>query len=113
MIATGSADATVKLWDLESGSWVPLETLKGFKDSVSCVEITADQIVTSSLDGYLRIYDIRMGQMLVQNFNAPILGLFACFEDDFIFVSTNESKIYLYDKGKREIVTEFSGNHRT
>ena len=55
MIATGSADATVKLWDLESGSWVPLETLKGFKDSVSCVEIKADQIVTSSLDVYLRI----------------------------------------------------------
>jgi WD40 repeat protein len=42
VLASASSDATVKLWDMESGSRVALETLNGFKDSVSCVEITND-----------------------------------------------------------------------
>ena len=50
---SGSTDSSVKLWDLESGSKTPLDSLTGFKDTVSEIQSNEDQIIVGSLDGIL------------------------------------------------------------
>lgn len=62
---TGSYDATVRLWDIKSKAFKPLMTLTEAKDSVSAVCVSGHEIFSASIDGKVRIYDIRMGTVKV------------------------------------------------
>lgn len=73
LVATASYDATVCLWDGRTNSTKPIQSLKDAKDSVSVVKlIHGSSIVTASIDGCLRTYDIRNGQIITENVNSPI-----------------------------------------
>ena len=62
---TASYDATVSIWDARSNNTrTPIQTLSDAKDSVTDVHIdstTHHLLRTSSVDGYVRTYDIRQG----------------------------------------------------
>lgn len=59
----GSFDATVRLWDCKSQSTKPIQVLDDSKDSVSSLHVLGHEIVTGSVDGRIRLYDLRMGMM--------------------------------------------------
>ena len=61
----GSFDATVRLWDCKSHSTKPIQVLEEAKDSVSSVIVDGHEIATGSVDGRVRLYDLRMGQVYV------------------------------------------------
>jgi WD40 repeat protein len=64
-MAIGSYDATVRLWDTKSQSHKPLMTLTEAKDSISSLSVVGHEITAGSIDGKVRTYDIRMGQVYV------------------------------------------------
>ena len=53
---------TVMLWDMRANGRAPIQTLKEAQDSVTAVKMTANAIVTASVDGAVRIYDLRSGK---------------------------------------------------
>lgn len=59
----GSFDATVRLWDCKSQSTKPIQVLEDSKDSVSSLHVLGHEIVTGSVDGKIRLYDLRTGMM--------------------------------------------------
>ena len=60
ILASGSNDKTIKIWDIESGSC--LSTLAGHTDSVTQLAfIDADTVVSSSDDGTTRAWDVATG----------------------------------------------------
>ena len=68
VLISGSLDNTVRIWDIESrgrpGHYIlskEIQVLDKQKDSVSKIIVTDDEIIVSSLDGIIRVYDIRMG----------------------------------------------------
>jgi mitogen-activated protein kinase organizer 1 len=61
----GSFDTTVKIWDGKSNSSKPIMTLSDAKDSISCLAVADAEIFVGSVDGRVRIYDIRMGRLSV------------------------------------------------
>lgn len=62
---TGSFDATVRLWDCKSQSIKPIQVLEESRDSVSSLHVYGYEIVTGSVDGRIRLYDLRKGMLLV------------------------------------------------
>jgi hypothetical protein len=44
-----------------------MQTCTNFKDSVTQVKIVGEQVITSSMDGYIRTFDIRMGEIYKDN----------------------------------------------
>ena len=60
---SGSYDSTVRLWDTKAQSGKPLMTLSEARDSISTLSVLDHEIVTGSIDGKVRSYDIRMGIM--------------------------------------------------
>jgi mitogen-activated protein kinase organizer 1 len=66
--ASASYDSTVRLWDNRSRSNDPLMILDDAQDAVTCVVQGSDeaQIVTSSVDGRIRTYDLRMARLITE-----------------------------------------------
>jgi WD40 repeat protein len=62
--ASASNDATVKVWDLESGA--VLNTLEGHADKVCSVSITPDgrSVLSASEDATLKVWDLETGAAL-------------------------------------------------
>ena len=65
VVASGSFDATVRLWDCKSQSTKPIQVLEEARDSVSSLHVVEHEIVTGSVDGNVRVYDLRMGMIYV------------------------------------------------
>jgi len=61
VLLTASYDQTVRLWDLRARSREPVQVLEGFRDSVTSVRASAHEVLTSCVDGVLRVHDLRTG----------------------------------------------------
>ena len=86
-VDTGSFDATVRLWDCKSQSTKPIQVLEEAKDSISTLQVVGHEISTGSVDGRVRVYDLRMGMLHVDVIGCtlsnsprlPLLKHFQCF----------------------------------
>jgi mitogen-activated protein kinase organizer 1 len=108
--ASGSLDSTVALWDLKSRSSTrPIQRLTEFRDSVTQVKIKGTQIVASSLDGYVRVYDVRMGCLSEIKVGQPINSFDV--KDTFVGCSCLDSTSRIVDMSDGQIVAEYSGSH--
>lgn len=72
--ASASYDSTIRLWDSRSRSNDPLMILTDAKDAVTCVAPAPNtgqgseaQIITSSVDGRIRTYDLRMARLITED----------------------------------------------
>jgi mitogen-activated protein kinase organizer 1 len=53
----------VRLWDLRAHSRQPIQILDEAKDAIQTLHVGASQIISGSVDGNLRVYDLRMGEL--------------------------------------------------
>ncbi|KAL9042000.1 MAG: hypothetical protein Q9214_003919, partial [Letrouitia sp. 1 TL-2023] len=60
-VELGSFDTSVRLWDCKSQSTKPIQTLEESTDSVTSLVVSGHEVVTGSVDGRLRVYDLRKG----------------------------------------------------
>jgi mitogen-activated protein kinase organizer 1 len=78
----GSYDASVRIWDCRSNSRDPVQILQDASDSVSSVQFSTYELLAASVDGCVRVYDIRMGRLDQDNLGGAFLR----------FASRNERK---------------------
>lgn len=63
MLASGSQDRTIKLWDIKSGNL--LQTLKGHDKGVWCLNFfTKNLLISGSHDGTIKVWNIKTGACL-------------------------------------------------
>jgi len=97
-LRTGSFDATVKFWDTKSNSTKPLLTLSEAKDSVSSLAVAGHDVFAGSIDGRVRMYDIRMGEVYIDLIGAPVTSVTTTNQADSMLVSTLDSTLRLMDR---------------
>ena len=82
LLATGSADRSIRLWDTQS--WHELYLWQGYSNWISSVTFTPDgtQLISGTQDGIVRIWDAQTGNLL-RNFTQQRRGLLsvACSPD--------------------------------
>lgn len=72
VLLTGSYDKTICIWDLKSNMREPIQILSDFRDSVTSITISRYEIIAGCVDGTIRTYDIRMGQLKTDYLNDAI-----------------------------------------
>lgn len=125
---TGSYDKTVQLWDLKAhSSYRPLQILNDARDSItwsvawhnrfrsSCnesfsVAVSEHEIITGSLDGYLRTYDIRAGSLSCDKIHHPIVSVSLSQQKNCMIVNCFDSSCRLIDRSNGEEVNTFTGH---
>ena len=60
ILATGSYDATIKIWDLDTGE--EIRTLKGHSSGIRCLQFDDTKLISGSIDKSLKIWNWRTGE---------------------------------------------------
>ena len=74
LLATGSDDKTVRLWDLRAAGRAA-QTLSEASDNVTAVALARGCVFAASLDGSVRRYDVRAARLLRDEVGAGVAAL--------------------------------------
>ncbi|KAF6218935.1 hypothetical protein HO133_005478 [Letharia lupina] len=110
VVVSGSYDATVRLWDCKSQSTKPIQVLEEAGDSVSSLHVVGHEIVTGSVDGRMRVYDLRMGMTFVDVIGQPITSVQQTQDGNAVLVSTLDSTIRLMDRSNGQLLQSYRGH---
>ncbi|XP_053907823.1 WD repeat domain-containing protein 83 [Cuculus canorus] len=112
VIVSGSIDCTVRCWDCRSRRPDPVQVLDEAKDGISSVKVSDHEILTGSVDGRVRRYDLRAGQLHCDYIGSPITSV--CFSKDgqSALAASLDSTLRLLDKETGELLGEYRG-HRS
>ncbi|KIX03884.1 uncharacterized protein Z518_07437 [Rhinocladiella mackenziei CBS 650.93] len=84
ILATGSYDATIKIWDLDTGQ--DLRTLRGHAMGIRCLQFDDNKLISGSLDKTLKVWNWRTGEC-ISTYNGHTEGVIALHFDSNILVS--------------------------
>jgi mitogen-activated protein kinase organizer 1 len=109
---SASYDGSCKLWDARNlKTQTPIQSCDEAKDSVTCVQMDGPHsFYTTSVDGYIRLYDIRQGRVTSCNVGAPIVSM--AIADDCVVVSCLDGTLRLVDKELGELLNTYYGAHK-
>lgn len=87
-----------------------MQTLDEAKDGVSSVKVSDHEVLAGSVDGRVRRYDLRTGQLFSDYVGSPITC--ACFSRDgqCVLVASLDSTLRLLDKDTGELLGEYTGH---
>lgn len=110
VLVSGGFDTSVRIWDVKAQSPKPIQVLDDARDAVTCLAVRGPEIVTGSVDGRVRAYDIRMGQCTVDTMGASVTGLDITRDGAAMLVGTLDSKLRLMDREKGTCLQTFESD---
>ncbi|KAI9798690.1 MAG: hypothetical protein M1833_004679 [Piccolia ochrophora] len=113
VVVSGSFDSTIRIWDARSQSTKPIQVLEEARDSVSCLQVVGHEICSGSVDGRVRVYDLRMGMVYVDVVGHPVTSLALTRDGAALLVSSLDGCIRLLDKGSGKLLQSYSGHKNT
>nr|XP_033781363.1 WD repeat domain-containing protein 83 [Geotrypetes seraphini] len=110
IVISGSIDSSVRCWDCRSRRPEPIQVLNEAKDGVSSLKVTDHEILSGSVDGQVRRYDLRMGQLYADYVGSPVTSV--CFSKDgqCVLASSLDATLRLLDKDTGELLGHYEGH---
>lgn len=111
VVASASYDASVRLWDCRSQSSNPVQVLSEARDSVSAIAAPRGGtcIVTASIDGCVRTYDVRAGRLSEDSLPAPLSSLAHSRDGNCLLVGCLDDSLWLLDIATGESLSHYAG----
>lgn len=103
ILATGSYDATIKIWDMETG--MEVRNLRGHLEGVRCLQFDDTKLISGSLDGTLKVWNWRTGECLstYSGHDGGVLGLH--FDGDLLVSGSVDKTIKIWKFRDKSIFT--------
>lgn len=107
IIFSASIDGTVKIWDVKSREFDPIQVLDDAKDSVTSLSLGNNELLTTSLDQRVRIYDIRFGKMYEDFIGHNLTYGNLSHDQQCFLLGTLSSQLMLFDKSNGKLLQTF------
>ena len=104
-------DRAVKFWDVRSNSSEAMESVSAFRDAATDVAVKghkAEEIVVSSIDGTIKTFDVRKGEIRTDILGHPITAI-DLSSDERLLVATLEQSVVLLDTSSGEVLQTYRG----
>jgi WD40 repeat protein len=102
VLASGSDDTSIRLWDVKSRDGRPIMVWEEAKDGISCIAIpenTGWEVIAGSTDGRVRGYDLRMGRVVVDMMPGSVTSLEVSRDAKIMLVGCLDGKVRVMDRG--------------
>lgn len=116
-ILSAGYDGKVYIFDGRSWNARPIQVLDQASDSVTSVLVwqlgaSASEIITASVDGVVRFYDLRIGQIRCDDVGDPITGLAVTHDGQCAAATCLDGTIRLIERNSGELLHQYSGGHQ-
>jgi len=108
---SASYDGTVRLWDAKSRSYDAIQCLEEATDSVTCVMVHGAMIRTASVDGIVRTYDVRQGQVHCDNVGSPVVSMDLTKDGQCVVIATLEGDVVLMEASSGQLLNTYERAH--
>ncbi len=100
VLVSGGDDRSVRMWDMKSRDAKPLMVLEEAKDGISALAVPGNgyEVVSGSVDGRVRSYDIRMGRVTVDTMAGAVTSLQVSRDGKLLLVGSLDGKLRLIDR---------------
>lgn len=111
VLLSGSYDKTIRAWDIRArNAYVPIQVLDDFKDSVTSMVVTDYEIIAGCVDGAVRTYDLRAGQLFREHIDEPVVSVALSPDARFILAGCLDGSIRLIEKTTGTEVKSYRGH---
>lgn len=108
LVVSGGFDTSTRIWDVKSGSVKPIQVLDEARDAITSLIVRGPEVITGSVDGRVRSYDVRMGQCTTDVMDASVTSLALTRDGRSLLVGTLDSKIRLMDRDNGACLRAYS-----
>ncbi|CAB3366678.1 Hypothetical predicted protein [Cloeon dipterum] len=110
VVISGSHDNSVRIWDTRSNIYDPIQILNDAKDSITSIQVTENKILTGSVDGKIREYDLRAGQLTTDTLGEATTSVTYTRDGQCVLASCADASVRLIDTTAGELLNEFRGH---
>lgn len=107
---SGGRDNAVFCWDIRTRRLEPVQMMREAKDCITSVLSNENKIITSSLDGCVRYYDIRVGEITSDKIGVPITYLTMTKDEQCLVAACQDSVVRLLDCDTGGLLSEYKGH---
>lgn len=100
----------MQCFDIRTRALEPIQTMKEAKDCITALIVTEHKIISSSLDGCIRHYDLRAGELTCDKIGEPISFMSMTADEQCILAACQDGAIRLIDIDGGESLSEYRGH---
>lgn len=112
-LVSGGYDRSVRVWDCRSKSWDPIQTMDLFGDAVTSVCVREHAIIAGSVDGTVRTFDVRRGEMVTEHLHQPVCSVALSHDGNCVLASRLDSRLLLLERASGDVLNEYTGHTNT
>lgn len=109
----GSDDRSVRIWDLRSRENAPTDSMSDASDAITCVAAVGTKIISSSVDGHVRVYDVRQGILHTDCIGVPVTHISVSNDGKCVLASCLDSRLRLLETDTGELLNAYTGHEAT
>uniref|UniRef100_A0A1A9WNY8 WD repeat domain-containing protein 83 n=1 Tax=Glossina brevipalpis TaxID=37001 RepID=A0A1A9WNY8_9MUSC len=107
---SGGRDNAVFCWDVRTRRLEPIQMMREAKDCISSVISNDHMIIASSLDGCIRCYDIRAGELMCDKLDVPITYMTMTRDEQCLLAACQDSTVRLLDCDSGNLLSEYKAH---